>query len=47
MGSTKQWYYNDIIDIETFNVNLLKIDKETYKGIDMSQKKDWSLYKCQ
>ena len=39
MGSTKQRYYNDIIDIETLNVNLLKIDKKTYKDIDMSRKK--------
>ena len=51
MGSTKQinikhqtyYFYNDIIDIETFDVNLLKIDKKTKTLIslilDMSQKK--------
>ena len=43
MGSTKQinikhqtyYFYNDIIDIETFDVNLLKIDKKKYKDIDI------------
>ena len=43
MWSTKQinikhhtyYFYNDIIDIETFDVNLLKIDKKTYKDIDI------------
>ena len=43
MGSKKQinikhqtyYFYNDIIDIETFDVNLLKIDKKTYKDIDI------------
>ena len=43
MGSTKQinikhqtyYFYNDIIDIETSDVNLLKIDKKTYKDIDI------------
>ena len=43
MGSTKQinikhqtyYFYNDIIDIETFDVNLLKIDKNTHKDIDI------------
>ena len=52
MGSTKQinikhqtyYFYNDIIDIETFDVNLLKIDKKSTKTLislilDMSQKK--------
>ena len=42
MGSTKQinikhqtyYFYNDIIDIETLDVNLLKIDKKTYKDIN-------------
>ena len=42
MGQTKQinikhqtyYFYNDIIDIETFDVNLLKIDKKKYKDID-------------
>ena len=43
MGSTKQinvkhrtsYFYNYIIDIETFDVNLLKIDKKTDKDIDI------------
>ena len=43
MGSTKQinikhqayYFYNDIIDIETLDVNFLKIDKKTYKEIDI------------
>ena len=43
MGSTKQinikhqtyYFHNDIIDIETFDVNLLKINKKTYKHIDI------------
>ena len=43
MGSTKQinikhqtyYFCNDIIDIETFDVNLLKIDKKTYKDINI------------
>ena len=43
MGSTKQinikhrtyYFYNDIIDIETFVVNLLKIDKKAYKDVDI------------
>ena len=52
MGSTKQinikhqnyYFYNDIIDIETFDVNLLKIDKKRTNTLislilDMSQKK--------
>ena len=60
MGSTKQinikhqtyYFYNDIIDIETFDVNLLKIDKKTYKDIDIFNigyvtKKNWWLYKYQ
>ena len=42
MGSTKQinikhqtyYFYNDFIDIETLDVNLLKIDKKTYKDIN-------------
>ena len=28
-------FCNDIIDIETFDVNLLNIDKKTYKDIDI------------
>ena len=43
MGLTKQiniknrtYYFTImIIDIETFDVNLLKIDKKTYKDIDI------------
>ena len=43
MGSTKQinikretyYFYNDIINIETFDINLLKIDKKPYKDIDI------------
>ena len=51
MGSTKQinikhqtyYFYNDVIDIETFDENLLKIDKKRTKTLislilDMSQK---------
>ena len=60
MGSTKQinikhqtyYFYNDFIDIETLDVNLLKIDKKRTKTLiplilDMPQKKDWWLYKYQ
>ena len=35
---TKNWtyyFYNDIINIEEFNSNLLKIDKKWYKDIDI------------
>ena len=43
MGSTKQinirdhtyYFYNDIIDIKTFISSNLKIDKKTYKNIDI------------
>ena len=42
MKSTKQinikhetYFYNDITDTETFDVNLLKVDKKTYKDIDI------------
>ena len=43
MESTKQinikhetyYFYNDTIDIETFDVNLLKIDNKMYKDIDI------------
>ena len=43
MGSTKQiiiknrtfYFYNDIIDIETFDSNNLKLDKKTYKNLDI------------
>ena len=42
MGKVKQieiknrtyYFYNDIIDIEEFDSNLLKIDKRLYKDID-------------
>ena len=36
--ATKNWtyyFYNDIINIEEFNSNLLKIDKKWYKDIDI------------
>ena len=29
------YFYNDIINIEEFNSNLLKIDKKSYKDIDI------------
>ena len=43
MGKVKQikiknrtyCFYNDIIDIEEFNSSLLKIDKKSYRGIDI------------
>ena len=43
MDTTKQiniknrtyYFYNDIIDIENFDSNLLKIDKKSYKDIDI------------
>ena len=43
MGTLKQiniknrtyHFYNDIIDIENFKSNLLKIDKKSYKDIDI------------
>ena len=43
MESTKQiiiknrtfYFYNDIIDIETFDSNNLKLDKKTYKNLDI------------
>ena len=28
-------FYNDIINIEEFDLNLLKIDKKSYKDIDI------------
>ena len=41
MGSTKEiniknltyYFYNDIIDIETFDLNNLKLDKKSYKDL--------------
>ena len=41
MGTIKQinvknwtyYFYNDIIDIENFDSNLLKVDKKSYKDI--------------
>ena len=42
-----QTYYNDIINIEEFNSKLLKIDKKSYKDIDIyytggiTIKKNW------
>ena len=43
MGKVKQieiknrtyYFHNDIINIEEFNSNLLKIDKKSYKNIDI------------
>ena len=43
MGSIKQiniknrtyYFYNDIIDIETFDSNNLKLDKKSYKNLDI------------
>ena len=43
MGSTKQinikhrtyYFYNDIIDIETFDSNNMKLDKKSYKDLDI------------
>ena len=43
MGSTKQinikhqtyYFYNDIIDIKTFDSNNLKLDKKSYKNLDI------------
>ena len=43
METTKQinsknrtyYFYNDIIDIENFDARLLKIDKKSYKDIDI------------
>ena len=43
MGSLKEiviknrtyYFYNDIIDIETFDSNMLKLDKKTYKNLDI------------
>ena len=29
------YFYNDIIDIENFDAKLLKIDKKSYKDIDI------------
>ena len=43
MGTIKQkniknrtyYFYNDIINLKNFNSNLLKIDKKSYKNIDI------------
>ena len=43
MGTIKQimfkngtyYFYNDIIDIETFDSNMLKLDKNLYKDLDI------------
>ena len=59
MDTTKQiniknrtyYFYNDIIDLENFDVGLLKIDKKSYKDIGIynteyiTKKKNWWLYK--
>ena len=29
------YFYNDIIDLENYDTRLLKIDKKSYKGIDI------------
>ena len=29
------YFYNDIIDIETFDSNNLKLDKKSYKDLDI------------
>ena len=37
-GNIKNWtyyFYNDIINIENFDAKLLKIDKKSYKDIDI------------
>ena len=43
MGETKQiniknqtyYFYNDIIDLKAFDAKLLKIDKKSYKTLDI------------
>ena len=43
MGTTKQiniknqnyYFYNDIIDLENFDARLIKIDKKSYKDINI------------
>ena len=43
MGSTKEinlknrthYFYNDIIDLKTFDSTNLKVDKKTYKDLDI------------
>ena len=41
METTKQiniknyYFYNDIIDIETLDSNMLKLDKKSYKNLDI------------
>ena len=43
MGSTKEinikdrtyYFYNDIIDLKTFDSNNLKVDKKTYKDLNI------------
>ena len=43
MGATKQiniknrtyYFYNDLIDLENFDARLLKIDKKSYKDINI------------
>ena len=43
MGTTKQiniknrtyYFYNDLIDLESFDARLLKIDKKSYKDINI------------
>ena len=35
MKSRTYYFYNDVINIEEFNSSLLKIDKKSYKDIDI------------
>ena len=41
------YFYNDIIDIETFDSKMLKLDKKSYKNLDIYNtgyvtiKKNW------
>ena len=29
------YFYNDVIDIKTFDLNMLKLDKKSYKDLDI------------
>ena len=35
MKDCTYYFYNDIIDIKTFDLNMLKVDKKTYKYLDI------------
>ena len=45
-------FYNDMINLKNFEPNLLKIDRKSYKGIDIYNigyitiKKKWWLWEC-